>query len=297
MIPLKAALDSMPSWRRWRAHARARRELHLVVERHIAQRLRAINAELATMTPGTLLLAGNSHAECLGPFLTGLPVVNVGIGGTFAPGYAEQLPHLTCQVRAGVAVLFLGSNDILRREKPLSPRSERRFDAAVIQTLTWLRDRAEVVLVAAVPPLGETAALHRDPAAVLAYTARLGQLAEANGGHVFDPFTALRAGDSGLSITDAMAEDGVHLRDYAPLAQNVLQAVLAAATLGLFIAVIASHVLWSSSGCGAQTWRNPVTGQDEAISGARLNLKDIPVCQEERSTIWRCKNPPHALGI
>ena len=57
-------------------------------------------------------------------------VVNGGIGGTSARRYAGAIDGLAFPVRAGVAVLFVGTNDILRRADPLSARMAGGFAAA-----------------------------------------------------------------------------------------------------------------------------------------------------------------------
>lgn len=119
--------------------------------------------------------------------------------------------------RARVAVLFLGTNDILRRAEPLSPATLGGFEAATGRVLAWLRRHVDVVLVAAVPPLGPEAVAMRDPAAATAYTAALHGLC---GCRFFDPFAGLRDGAGGLT-SHAAHPDGVHLRDYDALAAEL----------------------------------------------------------------------------
>jgi lysophospholipase L1-like esterase len=202
-----------------------------IAEAHRAARLPAIRAALAAARPGFLFLAGNSHAELLGNALAHRSsVVNGGIGGTSARRYAGEIAGLSFPVRAGVAVLFVGTNDILRRADPLSARTAGGFEAATAQLLTWLAAHADRVLVAAVPPLGPEAAAERDPAAVAAYTAILRGLCARHGCRVFDPFADLRDGPPGLT-TRAVPPDGVHLRDYDALAAG-LETQLRALTAG-----------------------------------------------------------------
>ncbi|KQP42975.1 hypothetical protein ASF49_01145 [Methylobacterium sp. Leaf104] len=189
---------------------------------HLMRRLPAIRAALSAAQPGFVFLAGNSHAELLGTLLARrLPrVVNGGIGGTSARRYAAELDGLTFPVRAGVAVLFLGTNDILRHAAPLSQSTLGGFEAAAARSLERLRANADLVLVAAVPPIGPEARADRDPAAVAAYSAALRGLCARHGCRFFDPFAALRDGEAGLT-TQTAPPDGVHLRDYEALAADL----------------------------------------------------------------------------
>jgi hypothetical protein len=192
-----------------------------IADAHLAARLPAIRAALAAARPGFLFLAGNSHAELLGNALARRSdVVNGGIGGTSARRYAGEIEGLSVPVRAGVGVLFVGTNDILRRADPLSARTAGGFAAATARLLTWLGTHADRVLVAAVPPIGPGAEAERDPAAVAAYTAILRGLCARQGCRVFDPFADLRDGPPGLT-TRAVPPDGVHLRDYDALAAGL----------------------------------------------------------------------------
>lgn len=192
---------------------------------HLDRRLPEIRAALAGARPGFVFLAGNSHAEIVGPLLAGrTPLVNGGIGGTSARGYAAQLDRLSFGARARVAVLIVGTNDILRRADPLSERTRSGFEAAVARIVDRLRAHADRVLVAAVPPLGPEAAAIRDPAAVAAYNETLRGLCERHGCRFIDPFAGLRDGEPGLT-SQAAPPDGVHLRDYDGLA-DALAALL-----------------------------------------------------------------------
>jgi hypothetical protein len=173
-----------------------------------------IRAALGAAKPGFVFVAGNSHAELLGNALAQrMPVVDGGIGGASARSYARQIDTLPFRSRAGVAVLILGTNDILRTAAPRSALTLGGFETAVMRILAWLHANAETVLVAAVPPLGPGALAERDPLAVGAYTTALRGLSERSGSRFFDPFAAVRDGEAGLT-TQAAPPDGVHLRDY-----------------------------------------------------------------------------------
>ncbi|WP_197430591.1 MULTISPECIES: SGNH/GDSL hydrolase family protein [Methylobacterium] len=202
------------------AEDQAQRNARLARE-HLDRRLPEIRTALAQAQPGFVFLAGNSHAEIVAPALARrVLLVNGGIGGTSARGYAAQLDALPFSARAGTAVLFVGTNDILRRADPLSESTRAGFEAAAARIIDWLRAHADVVLVAAVPPLGPEAAAIRDPAAVDAYSAVLRSLCERHGCRFLDPFAGLRDGGPGLT-TQAAPPDGVHLRDYDRLAADL----------------------------------------------------------------------------
>lgn len=189
---------------------------------HLARRLPEIRAALDAAKPGFAFVAGNSHAELLGDALARrIPVVNGGIGGASARLYARQVDALRFRVPAGVAVLMLGTNDILRRAAPRSAVTLAGFEAAATRILGWLRANAETVLVAAVPPLGPEAEAERDPLAVAAYSTALRHLCERTGCEFFDPFAEFRDGGPGLT-TRAAPPDGVHLRDYDGLAASLV---------------------------------------------------------------------------
>ncbi len=188
---------------------------------HLDRRLPEIRAALTEAKPGFVFLAGNSHAEIVAPALDRqMHVVNGGIGGTSARGYAAQIDALPFSARAGTAVLFVGTNDILRRADPLSEATRSGFEAAAARIVEWLRVHADVVLVAAVPPLGPEAVAGREPAAVAAYTEALRSLCEQHGCRLFDPFASLRNGEPGLT-PEAAPPDGVHLRNYDALAAEL----------------------------------------------------------------------------
>lgn len=190
------------------------------MRQHLARRLADIRAELKAARSNFVFLAGNSHAEFVGNELVRLlPMVNGGLGGTTARVYATHLDRLVFAERAGVAVLFTGTNDILRRTAPLSRRRQARFVSATRRTLRKLRSEADTVLVAAVPPIGREAVDGRDPAAVAVYSALLRHLCDRHGCRWFDPFVDLR--DDAAGLTTGAQPDGVHLLDYAGVATGL----------------------------------------------------------------------------
>lgn len=210
---------SLPAWAR---HAALRARYTRQARAHQATRLREIQAALDGAPPGYLLLAGDSHAELTGRHgLGGLPLVNAGIGGMSARGCALHLPQLHVPVRARVAMLFTGANDIMARAAPLSPSTAAGFEAAVTTLLGWLGQHADQVVVLAVPPITPLPHAPRELAAVGGYSSLLSWLADRHGCTFADPYAALRNGTSGLARPGTLS-DGAHLADYGALADALL---------------------------------------------------------------------------
>jgi lysophospholipase L1-like esterase len=185
-----------------------------------AARRPGLRAALRAATPDSVLLAGNSHAAFMGtPDLGGRPCINLAVDGSTAGDCAGQLARLRPPVRCAAAVLFIGTNDILRWRRPERARSADRFEAEVRRILAILDTWAAQVFVAAVPPIGARSG-GRDPAAVATFSGRLAAVCAARGHGYFDPFAALRDGPDGLA-GPGLSGDGVHLADYRPLAAAV----------------------------------------------------------------------------
>lgn len=194
------------------------------VGRHLAERRPGLQAALAAAAPGSVLLAGNSHAEFVGTLdFGGRACINLGIGGSTAADCAAHLAGLRVPVRCAAAILIIGTNDILRWRHPERIRSVDRFEAESRRILRILAGWSAQVFVAAVPPVGAWAA-GRDPAAVAPFSARLAALCAEGGHRSFDPFSALRAGAEGRAGPGLHA-DGVHLADYAGLAAEIARLV------------------------------------------------------------------------
>ena len=195
-----------------------RRRLHVIALAHIARRLPEIQASLDAAPPGFVYLAGDSHAELLGPDpFGGRPCVNGGIGGLSSRGYATYLAELSFPRRAGLALLFVGTNDIFAGSRPQSQARIDGFGQAVGQILDRLQASADRVVLCAVPPLEPGEQVRRDPGAVAAYSERLRSIAAGRGCGFADPFAEMREGHGGFAKSGYLHE-GVHLRDYANLA-------------------------------------------------------------------------------
>ncbi|MEH3116464.1 MAG: SGNH/GDSL hydrolase family protein [Methylorubrum populi] len=194
----------------------ARRADRSVLE-HAAARRPVIAAALAEIAPGTVLIAGDSHAELAGDAgLSCAPLVNAGLAGARAREVADGLSGLRRGGKARLGVLVVGTNDLLRVARPLSGEARTRFAAEAGAGLARLSAHAERVVVAAVPPLGEAAAARRDPAAVAVYSEILRALCRSDNCRFADPFAAMRAGDSGLARPGLMP-DAIHLADYSAM--------------------------------------------------------------------------------
>lgn len=185
------------------------------VDAHATARLPVILADLGLAQPDAVLLMGNSHAEMAGETRprTCMPAINAGIGGAKARDYAAALPHLWMSMRPRLAVLLIGTNDILRGDRPLSAMARARFAADSASIVAWMQAHAESVIVVAVPPIGASAVGKRDPAAVAAYSEILRGLCRAPGCRFADPFASLRDGEGGIASAQALP-DAIHLADY-----------------------------------------------------------------------------------
>ncbi|WP_267425900.1 SGNH/GDSL hydrolase family protein [Methylobacterium sp. GC_Met_2] len=183
-----------------------------------------IRAALRTAPNGYVALVGDSHAEFLGtPDFGGRSCVNLGIGGSTAADCARHLASLHPDAGATAAVLFVGTNDILRWRHPDRPTAADCFTDDVDRILQTLSAWAEQIFVAAVPPIGPWTT-GRDPAAVIAFTERLRALCGRSGFTFFDPFAGIRDGASGFALA-GLHRDGFHLADYPGLAKEVVRLV------------------------------------------------------------------------
>lgn len=214
----------------WLRDARQRRRHRQFAGPHRDARLLVIREALRAAAPGYVLLAGNSHAEMLGhPDLGGRSCVNGGIGGITADDYADALDRCVDDpAKAAVAVLFIGTNDLLRYRRPLHTEARHRFAADARRILLRLERWADCVVVAAVPPIGARNASH-EAGAVAVYSESLEQLCEARGHAFIDPFDGMRAAAFPGRARSGLHEDGVHLAEYGLLARAVAALVEARA--------------------------------------------------------------------
>jgi len=181
-------------------------------------RLIAVQVHLDAAPAEYVFLAGDSQAELQSPSERpcGREIVNGGVSGATAAVYADLLRSLRFPVRPRAAVLTIGTNDLLRKNDPLSADASARFEKAAGAIVATLKAAADEVVVTALPPVGRELDRWLEPAAVGRYSARLKALCERLGCRFADPFEALRDGDTGFAKPGAM-RDGLHLSAYRPV--------------------------------------------------------------------------------
>lgn len=189
-------------------------------------RLVAVQVQLTEAPPDYVLVAGDSHAEFQGAAqrLCGREVVNAGLGGATAAIYAALFPRLTVPVRARMAILTIGTNDLKRKNAPASEAGLARFAATVEGIVRDLGRVSDRVVVTAVPPIGRAVGDRLDAEAVELFSRRLRDLCGRLGCTFADPFAALRDGTSGYALPGALRDD-VHLARYRQ-AQRALEPLL-----------------------------------------------------------------------
>lgn len=189
-------------------------------------RLIAVQVHLEEAPPDYVLVAGDSQAELqdTAQRACGLEVVNAGLSGATAAVYADLFPRLTVPVRARMAVLTIGTNDLNRKIAPASEAGAARFAAAVEGIVHHLEKVSDRVVVTAVPPIGREVGDRLDAEAVGVYSQRLRELCGRIGCTFADPFAHLRDGETGYALPGAL-RDGLHVAGYRRV-QRALEPVL-----------------------------------------------------------------------
>lgn len=180
-------------------------------------RLVAVQVHLDEAPPDYVFLAGDSHAELQSPAQRpcGLEIVNGGVSGASAAVYADLVGALAFRGRARAAVLTIGTNDILLKNRPRSPETAARFEEAAGRIVRHLLGVTDRLVVTALPPIGRNLEGRLDPEAVGDYSQRLRTLCVRLGCRFADPFAGIRDGESGFAKPGAM-RDGLHLSAYRP---------------------------------------------------------------------------------
>ncbi|KQP42030.1 SGNH/GDSL hydrolase family protein [Methylobacterium sp. Leaf106] len=196
---------------------------------YATDRLPSIQAHLDDAPNGYILLAGDSQAELQSPAqrVCGTEIVNGGISGASASVYADLVAKLSVKTRARAVVVFIGTNDLQRKKEPLSDRTAQGFDDAVERIVTRLQAGSDRVVVAAVPPISRSVEKRLEPAAVVAYSARIEALCRRLSCRYVDPYADLRDGDTGFALPGAL-RDALHITDYRRV-MRALEPVLCAA--------------------------------------------------------------------
>jgi len=179
------------------------------------QAVPVVNGRLFEAQTGYVFLAGDSHAELVNPTyrLCGREIVNGGVSGAGAELYRDLLTRIAFRRPPDVAVLTIGTNDILRKKDPLSPARIAAFESNVAQILKALPTRKQRVFVTPLPPVGRELAEIVQIEAVAAYSDRLRRLCEQERCVFVDPFSSSREEDGSTARPGAM-RDGLHLASY-----------------------------------------------------------------------------------
>ncbi len=195
--------------------------------RHYAEgRRAAVQQHLDEAASDYVFLAGDSQAELQPPAQRpcGLELVNGGSAGANAALYADVLDGLRFRVRPRAAVLAIGTNDLIAKNGPRTPRALARFDGNAERIVRRLRAESDQVVVLAVPPIGRSLADRLDAEAVAVHSEHLRALCARLGCRFADPYAPLRDGASGFARPGAMS-NGLHVARYRPVMQALLPAL------------------------------------------------------------------------
>lgn len=176
----------------------------------------AVNGVLQRMEPGFVLLAGDSHMELYGtPALAcGKAVANVGVSGVGVRFYSGFVDQIAVPAKPSVAVLTIGTNDLLRKKRPTSDATRTRWEEDARKVVVALRGMAPKVVVNAVPPIGESLDKVIDSDGVKVYSDVLSGICSAVQGCVYkDPFAKVRSFKFGIARPGTMSDE-LHLANY-----------------------------------------------------------------------------------
>lgn len=186
------------------------------------QRLSLINRELSSVTQDYAMTAGDSHAELIlfraeqCPDGKMLPIIVEGaVSGAGVELYRQTFERMEFIGKPKSITLSIGTNDLLRKRKPLSAERQEYFKSQSASLLRGMQSKAYRVLVFAVPPMDELASTIRDASGVQVYSDVLKGFCQAPGCHFIDPYEASRRPDHfGLARKGAMSPDGIHMQSY-----------------------------------------------------------------------------------
>jgi hypothetical protein len=189
-------------------------------------RLAAVQQHLDEAPEDFVFVAGDSQAELQPPAQRpcGLELVNGGVAGSNAATYADFLDGVRFPHRARIALLLIGTNDLVAKNDPGSAAATSRFEAASERILRALLRHADRVVVAPPPPIGRALDGRLDAGSVVPYGARLRGLCARLGCRVADPYAALRDGESGFAKAGAMG-NGLHVAAYRPVMRALEAAI------------------------------------------------------------------------
>ena len=186
------------------------------VQQYALMRGIVVDGHLAQARPGFILWTGDSHVELA--MLPSLPCdrdqVSAGISGARMADTLAFIRALHVPQTASVAVLTIGTNDLLRKNAFSNPTKADAVIADAERAITTLKQQgAKTVLVNAPPPVSPTLAWAIDPEHVELLSRRLEEVCNRQGCLFQDPFAELRSIQFGVAIAGA-TKDGQHLADY-----------------------------------------------------------------------------------
>ncbi|WP_457094909.1 SGNH/GDSL hydrolase family protein [Microvirga sp. P5_D2] len=204
----------------------------LTSETYADQRLPLINSQLNEAKPGFIFLAGDSHSELLNTTysLCGRELVNGGVSGAKAELYRDFVNRLAFKSAPDVVVYSIGTNNLLRKKKPLSDAPTREFTENVAHTVAAFRRKAPRVIVLAVPPIGTELKDKFEIGAASAYSQALRSACERAGCEVMDPYDFAREADGNTARAQA-TRDGIHLTSYRAVQARLEQLLCLNGTL------------------------------------------------------------------
>jgi lysophospholipase L1-like esterase len=179
------------------------------------QAVPVINGQLFEARAGYVFLAGDSHVELVNPTfrLCGREIVNGGVSGAGASLYRDLLKTIEFRRPPDFAVLTIGTNDILRKNDPLSARRLETFERNVSAIVKGLPTRTRRIFVTPLPPVGRELVEKVQIEVIAAYSNRLRDLCERERCTFVDPFRSFREDDGSTARRGAM-RDGLHLASY-----------------------------------------------------------------------------------
>ena len=182
-------------------------------EAYASARLLVVNAQLRDARPGYIFIAGDSQAELLNPRLScDRDVVNGGVSGTTVEVYRRIVDRLDFSNPPGAMLVVIGTNNLLRKQRPLSPEALSRFEEEASALLTQLLRVTSRVFVAAIPPVSEDARTLIEFDASKGFSEQIRVLCDRLGCEHFDPFASIRSADFG--VARAGSTDVLRLKSY-----------------------------------------------------------------------------------
>ncbi|WP_406857399.1 SGNH/GDSL hydrolase family protein [Alsobacter sp. KACC 23698] len=180
-----------------------------------------INAHLREAPPGFVLVAGDSHAEYLAPWISACDreVVNAGVSGIRAERFQAMGSSFAPKSKASAAVLLMGTNNLFRAADPMAPARIGEFRTSLLATVASLQAIAAKVIVTALPPLLSFRQEFQFEG-VEVYSGVAREVCEVSGCMYRDPFAAIRRLSS---EEDKLAQqpDGIHLAAYREVARSL----------------------------------------------------------------------------